>query len=94
MNLRPIEIFVAVARYRSFSRAAERLHIAQSAVSIAVRRLERELGVVLLHRTSRSVELTPAGQRYLSQVQPALEQLALACREARERDGDLRGVMS
>jgi DNA-binding transcriptional LysR family regulator len=93
MNLRPIEIFIMVARHRSFSRAAERLHIAQSAVSIAVRRLEAELGTVLLSRTSRSVELTPAGERYLLRVQPALEQLELASREARERDGELRGVL-
>jgi len=94
MNVRPLQIFIAVARYRSFSRAAESLHIAQSAVSIAVRRLEGELGTVLLHRTSRSVELTAAGQRYLSLVQPALEQLALADREARERNGRLRGSLT
>ena len=64
IDLRPrqLEAFLAVAAELHFSRAAQRLGIAQSAVSQQVRRLEQALGVELLTRTSRRVQLTPAGE--------------------------------
>ncbi|HXW81882.1 MAG TPA: LysR substrate-binding domain-containing protein [Acidimicrobiales bacterium] len=65
LELRHLRTFVAVAKRRSFTRAADDLHIAQQAVSQQVRVLERTLGVTLLHRTSRNVELTPEGQVFL-----------------------------
>jgi DNA-binding transcriptional LysR family regulator len=65
LELSHLRTFVAVAKRRSFTRAAEDLHIAQQAVSQQVRLLERTLGVTLLHRTSRNVELTPEGQVFL-----------------------------
>jgi DNA-binding transcriptional LysR family regulator len=61
-DLRRLQYFVAVARERNFTRAAERLHIAQPALSRQVRLLERELGVELLHRTTHEFELTEAGE--------------------------------
>ena len=61
-DLRQLRTFVAVARHRSFTRAAEELFIAQQAVSQHVRSLERSLGVTLLRRSPRSVELTAEGQ--------------------------------
>src|SRR5947209_20401500 len=62
MELRQLVYFEAVARHRHFSRAADELHLAQSALSQQVARLERELGVQLLRRTTRSVEPTEAGE--------------------------------
>ena len=61
MELRQLRAFVRVAHAGTFTRAAEELHVAQSAVSQAVGRLEAELGFELLRRTSRGVELTEAG---------------------------------
>ena len=66
-DLRRLQYFVAVARERNFTRAAERLHIAQPALSRQVRLLEQELGTELLHRTTHEVELTAAGEYLLRQ---------------------------
>ena len=70
-DLRRLEYFVQVARERNFTRAAERLHIAQPALSRHVRLLEQELGVELLFRTTHEFELTEAG-KFLLERGPAL----------------------
>jgi DNA-binding transcriptional LysR family regulator len=70
-DLRRLQYFLAVARERNFTRAAEQLHIAQPALSRQVRLLEDELGVELLHRTTHSFELTEAGA-FLVQRGPAV----------------------
>ncbi|MFD7660227.1 LysR family transcriptional regulator [Actinosynnema sp. NPDC059797] len=72
MELRALHYFVTVAEELHFGRAAHRLDIVQSAVSQQVARLERELGVRLLDRTSRRVRLTPAGERVLAASREAL----------------------
>jgi DNA-binding transcriptional LysR family regulator len=70
-DLRRLQYFLGVARERNFTRAAERLHVAQPALSRQVRLLEQELGVELLHRTTHEFELTEAG-RFLVERGPAL----------------------
>jgi DNA-binding transcriptional LysR family regulator len=79
VELRRLEYFVAVAEELSFTKAAKRLSMAQSPVSLQVQKLERELGVPLLQRTTRSVELTAAGQILYEE---ATELLAAAKRAA------------
>lgn len=93
MELRHLEVFVAVAEERSFSRAADRLHVVQSAVSATIRNLEAELGVELLRRTSRRVELTDAGAEVLPQARVTLA-AAQATRDAADQvRGGLRGTV-
>jgi len=72
MELRHLRYFVAIAEERSITRAAERLWIAQPGLSTQVRRLEAELGIQLLHRHTRGVELTDAGEVFLEPEDPAV----------------------
>jgi DNA-binding transcriptional LysR family regulator len=78
VDLRQLECFAAVARQRNFTRAAEDLYLTQSAVSQQVRRLEAQLGLELLRRTSRGVELTAAGAELLPRAEAILADVATA----------------
>ncbi|WP_338780192.1 LysR substrate-binding domain-containing protein [Streptomyces sp. DG1A-41] len=72
MEMRQLEYFVAVAEEQNFTRAAERVHISQSGVSAQIRRLERELGAELFHRSARTATLTVAGKAALEHARVAL----------------------
>jgi DNA-binding transcriptional LysR family regulator len=72
MELRQLEYLVAVAEEGNFTRAAERIHVAQPAVSAQIQRLERELGQPLLDRSRRAVRLTAAGEAVLPHARAAL----------------------
>lgn len=89
--LSQLQVFLGVARQRSFSAAARELGITTSAVSQSVRQLEGQLGVVLLTRTTRSVSLTDAGRRLLESAGPALEQAFAALTEVSAQPGETVG---
>lgn len=81
--LSALQAFEAIARRKSFSLAAEELHLTPSAVSHQVAKLENLLGVRLFERSSRGVELTPAGQQYLQRVASALGAINTATEDLR-----------
>jgi DNA-binding transcriptional LysR family regulator len=83
VELRHLRYFVAVAEERHFGRAAERLHIAQPPLSQQIRRFEAELGEPLLYRTTRSVELSPAGEVLLERAREILAAVDSAIDDAR-----------
>jgi DNA-binding transcriptional LysR family regulator len=86
-----LQSLLAVARLRSFSRAARELGVSRSAVSQAVRQLEEQLRVVLVARTTRSVSLTDAGRQLVERVAPVLGQLQAALTEVSARPGEAVG---
>jgi DNA-binding transcriptional LysR family regulator len=79
-----VEAFLSVAQHRSFRRAAAELGVTPSAISQAVRTLEARVGAALFIRTTRSVGLTEAGERFLSRAKPAFEELVAASAVARD----------
>ncbi len=97
MELRQLRYFCAVAEELSYARAARRLFIAQPALSIQVRQLEQELGVQLLLRTTRRVELTHAGSNFYTEAREILTRAEVAGKHAQDAAqgliGDLRVAM-
>lgn len=93
MELRHLEHFVAVAEERSFTRAAGRLHLVQSALSVSIRSLEGELGVRLFERTTREVALTDAGRVLLPEARRTLEAAASARAAVVGAQAGLRGTL-
>jgi DNA-binding transcriptional LysR family regulator len=79
-----VEAFLSVARHRNFRRAAAELGVTPSAISQTVRALEARIGAALFIRTTRSVGLTEAGERFLSRAKPAFEELVAASEVAQE----------
>src|SRR5881396_1741174 len=79
-----VEAFLSVAEHRSFRRAAAELGVTPSAISQTVRALETRVGAALFIRTTRSVGLTEAGERFLSRAKPAFEELVAASEVARD----------
>jgi LysR family hydrogen peroxide-inducible transcriptional activator len=78
MELHQLRYFIAVARLRNFSRAAERCHVSQPSLSQQIMKLEDELGERLLERTKRKVELTPAGELFLEHAVHVTDEIELA----------------
>jgi DNA-binding transcriptional LysR family regulator len=91
MELRQLEYFIAVAEEANFTRAAERMHVAQPGISAQIRKLERELGQELFDRSGRSIRLTDAGRAVLPYARSALGAVAGARTAVEELTGLLRG---
>ena len=93
-SLSAVEAFVAVAERRSFSKAARALGLSPAAVSRSVKRLEAELGTELVHRTTRSVELSREGQAFHRRARIALEELRLAAGELSQSRREVSGTVT
>jgi DNA-binding transcriptional LysR family regulator len=91
MELRHLRYFVAIAEERSFTRAAERLWVAQPGLSTQIRRLESELGVQLFKRHTRGAELTDAGELFLERARTALAAADIARSTGRDLEEGLVG---
>jgi len=94
MELQQMRYVVAVAETSSFTRAAERCLVVQSALSHQIARLERELGARLFERTSRRVRLTPAGEAFLPAARQCLDAAERATAEVAAAVGEVRGRLS
>jgi DNA-binding transcriptional LysR family regulator len=80
--LEGVEAFLSVAQHRNFRRVAAEIGVSPSAITQAVRTLEARVGAPLFLRTTRSVGLTEAGERFLSRAKPAFEELLETTRDA------------
>jgi LysR family transcriptional regulator, hydrogen peroxide-inducible genes activator len=91
MNLRDLRYLVAVAEHRHFGRAAEACFVSQPTLSTQIKKLEEELGVVLLERTNRQVMLTPVGTRIVAQAHRVLREVNQLVSIAQEFQDPLGG---
>ncbi|MCP5269512.1 MAG: LysR family transcriptional regulator [Zoogloeaceae bacterium] len=91
MELRQLKYFVAIAEHGAFSKAAEKLYVAQSALSHQLAQLEDELGVRLFHRSRRGVELTDPGRTFLAHATAILRQVDDARRSVHHEAGEPTG---
>ncbi|HVI34172.1 LysR family transcriptional regulator [Phenylobacterium sp.] len=93
LDLDALEAFAAVARHRSFRRAAMERGVSASTLSQALRDLEAAMGVRVLNRTTRSVAPTPAGERLLARLGPALQEIGSALEEVRSEQDRPSGAL-
>lgn len=93
MDNQSLKAFVTVARYGSFSLAAEQLHLTQSAVSKRIARLEHQTGKKLFDRIARQVTLTEAGNALLPRAQHILQEYAAAVQAINDLSGDTKGLL-
>ena len=84
MTLTELRYIVAVARERHFGRAAEACFVSQPTLSVAIKKLEDELGTMLFERRSNEITLTPAGERIVAQAQRVLDEAAKVKEEIRD----------
>jgi LysR family transcriptional regulator for bpeEF and oprC len=93
MDLNEIYVFSKVVEFKSFTKASEFLGVPKSKISRKVSSLERELGVQLLYRTTRQIELTPAGKKYFSRCGPLIHELDSLNSEISTFSDDISGLI-
>lgn len=91
MNTKALHYFVTIVELKSFSRASEALHVAQSALSVAMKKLESSVGLTLLHRHEKGVQLTDEGTRLYNHAKQILQKLQDAELEMQELKGLVKG---
>jgi len=94
MTLSELRYIVAVAHERSFGRAAARCFVSQPALSVAIQKLEEELGTLLFERGKNEVTVTPVGERIVEQAQKVLEETARIREIAAGGRNQLAGVLT
>jgi DNA-binding transcriptional LysR family regulator len=93
MELRQLEHFIAVASEMNFSRAAQRVHVVQSALSASVGKLEKELGVELFDRSKQRIKITPAGERFREHARRVIQTARIAKDSVSDYHGELTGTV-
>ncbi len=93
LEIRELEAFLVLAEELHFGRAGERLYVSQSRVSQLLRSLEGRIGATLVDRTSRRVELTPLGEKFLAELRPAYQALRAAVEHTRAAARGIGGVL-
>ena len=93
MNINQLRYFVAVAEYKSFSKAAEQYFMTQTAVTQQIQRLEENIGVRLIDRKTRPVSLTPMGMVFLQEARSILTRMENAIRRTREASAGVTGTL-
>lgn len=94
MDIRQLTYFIAIAEEKNISRAAEKLHIAQPPLSQQLKMLEDELGVKLIERSTRKLEITDVGQALQHKAKQILELVDATVREVKDIDKGLQGILS
>ena len=93
MNINQLKYFVAVAEYRSFSKAAEQYFMTQTAVTQQIQRLEEQIGSQLIDRKTRPISLTPMGHVFLGEARSILARMDNAIRRTREASAGVTGTL-
>ena len=93
MNLNQLKYFVAVAEYKSFSKAAEQFFMTQTAVTQQIQRLEETVGAQLIDRKTRPITLTPMGKVFLGEARTILARMENAVRRTREASAGITGTL-
>src|SRR4051812_6190915 len=93
LNLRQIRAFVVVARFSSFTRAADLLHLTQPALTVQIRQLEQALGIKLFDRNTRAVELTRIGRELLPVMERLRGEIDAVVVSTRERAAMRSGIV-
>ncbi|MBJ7538553.1 LysR family transcriptional regulator [Marinomonas transparens] len=91
MDIKPLRYFIAIAKTASFTKAAEQLNVAQPAVSMAIKKLETDLGLTLIHRADRNIVLTDEGKKLLFHAQKIIQATDEALLEMSELKGLSQG---
>jgi len=94
IDLRGLKYFNAIATIGSFTKAADELYVAQPALSLHIKKMEEELGVLLLERTSKGVSPTAAGLRLLAHSQDILARIKAACEDVRDSGAEPTGTLA